>query len=128
MIKKIIPSILLSIVLIACVNDRDLSQNTVIAHILSQPDGLHPFNDNSAMRSFIFQYTQKTLIKLDMESLEYIPALVKEIPQGSDDNLSFKYELKPGIKWDDGSEITAKDVAFSVKKNIDSCTKKILLL
>ena len=115
MIKKIIPSILLSIVLIACVNDRDLSQNTVIAHILSQPDGLHPFNDNSAMRSFIFQYTQKTLIKLDMESLEYIPALVKEIPQGSDDNLSFKYELKPGIKWDDGSEITAKDVAFSVK-------------
>ena len=67
------------------------------------------------MRTFIFQYTQKTLIKLDMESLDYIPTLVKEIPKGSDDNLSFKYELKSGIKWDDGSKITAEDVAFSVK-------------
>ena len=115
MIKKIILPLFLSVILIACVNDRDLTQNTVIAHILSQPDGLHPFNDNSAMRTFIFQYTQKTLIKLDMESLDYIPTLVKEIPKGSKDNLSFKYELKSGIKWDDGSEITAKDVAFSVK-------------
>ena len=25
---------------------------------------------------------------------EYIPLLVKEIPQGSDDNLSFEYEIK----------------------------------
>jgi peptide/nickel transport system substrate-binding protein len=115
MIKKIILTLILSVILIACVNERDLTQNTVIAHILSQPDGLHPFNDNSAMRTFIFQYTQKTLIKLDMESLDYIPTLVKEIPKGSDDNLSFKYELKSGIKWDDGSKITAEDVAFSVK-------------
>jgi peptide/nickel transport system substrate-binding protein len=115
MIKKIILPLFLSVILIGCVNERDLTQNTVIAHILSQPDGLHPFNDNSAMRTFIFQYTQKTLIKLDMESLDYIPTLVKEIPKGSDDNLSFKYELKSGIKWDDGSAITAEDVAFSVK-------------
>jgi peptide/nickel transport system substrate-binding protein len=115
MIKKIILALFLSVILTACVNDRDLSQNTVIAHILSQPDGLHPFNDNSSMRTFIFQYTQKTLIKLDMESLDYIPTLVKEIPKGSDDNLSFKYELKSGIKWDDGSALTSEDVAFSVK-------------
>ena len=66
MIKKIFTALLLGILLQSCVNERDLSQNTVIAHILSQPDGLHPFNDNAAMRTFIFQYTQKTLIKLDM--------------------------------------------------------------
>ena len=115
MIKKIFTTLLLGILLQSCVNERDLSQNTVIAHILSQPDGLHPFNDNAAMRTFIFQYTQKTLIKLDMESLEYIPTLVKEMPIASDDNLSFSYELKDGILWDDGSSFTAEDVAFSVK-------------
>ena len=85
------------------------------SYILTQPDGLHPFNDNSVQRSYIFNYTQKTLIKLDLESLEYIPILVKEIPKGSDDNLSFSYELKNGITWDDGTPFTAKDVAFSVK-------------
>ena len=115
MIKKLIFSLLLSTLLFSCVKKRDLTQNTVIAHILSQPDGLHPFNDNSVMRSYIFNYTQKTLIKLDLVSLEYIPVLVKEMPKVSSDNLSFSYELKEGILWDDGTPLTAKDVEFSTK-------------
>ena len=80
-------------VLTTCVKKRDLTQNTVIAHIKVQPDGLHPFNDNSTIRSYIFNYTQKTLIKLDIESLDYIPTLVKNMPTASEDNLSFKYEI-----------------------------------
>jgi len=115
MIKKLFLVLLLSSILFACVKERDLTQNTVLAHILSQPDGLHPFNDNSAMRTFVFQYTQKTLIKLDMVSLEYIPTLVKSMPIASADNLSFSYEIKEGVLWDDGSSLTAEDVAFSVK-------------
>ena len=115
MIKKIVLIFSSVLILHSCVNKRDLSKNTVIAHILTQPDGLHPFNDNSVQRSYIFNYTQKTLIKLDLESLEYIPLLVKEIPKGSDDNLSFTYEIKDSIKWDDGTQFTAEDVAFSVK-------------
>ena len=115
MIKKLIFSLLVSTLLFSCVKKRDLTQNTVIAHILSQPDGLHPFNDNSVMRSYIFNYTQKTLIKLDLVSLEYIPVLVKEMPKVSSDNLSFSYELKEGILWDDGTPLTAKDVEFSTK-------------
>jgi len=115
MIKKLFITLFVSVTLVSCVQKRDLSQNTVIAHILSQPDGLHPFNDNSAMRTFVFQYTQKTLIKLDIESLEYIPTLVKEMPIASEDNLSFEYEIKEGTLWDDGTELNAEDVAFSVK-------------
>ena len=122
MIKKIFVTFFISVVLVSCVKERDLSQNTVIAHITSQPDGLHPFNDNSAMRTYVFQYTQKTLIKLDIESLEYIPMLVKEMPTTSEDNLSFTYELKDDIKWDDGTPLTAKDVVFSVKLMLSPLT------
>lgn len=122
MIKKLLLTLFISATLASCVKKRDLSQNTVITHILSQPDGLHPFNDNSAMRTFVFQYTQKTLIKLDIESLEYIPMLVKEMPTASENNLSFDYELKDGIKWDDGTPLTAKDVAFSVKLMLSPLT------
>ena len=96
MIKKIFVTFFISVTLVSCVKERDLSKNTVIAHISAQPDGLHPFNDNSAMRTYIFQYTQKTLIKLDMKVLDYIPALVKSMPIASEDNLSFTYELKEG--------------------------------
>jgi len=115
MIKKLFITLFVSAILFSCVQKRDLSQNTVIAHITAQPDGLHPFNDNSMQRSYIFNYTQKTLIKLDIESLEYIPYLVKKIPTPSADNLSFDYEIKEGITWDDGTSFTAEDVAFSVK-------------
>ena len=115
MIKKLLITLFVSTMLISCVNERDLSQNTVIAHITAQPDGLHPFNDNSTIRSYICNYTQKTLIKLDIESLEYIPSLVKSMPTASADNLSFKYEIKEGVLWDDGTELNAEDVAFSVK-------------
>jgi len=115
MIKKLFITLFVSVILVSCVKERDLSQNTVIAHITAQPDGLHPFNDNSAIRSYIFNYTQKTLIKLDINSLEYIPTLVKNMPTTSEDNLSFKYEIKKGVLWDDGTELNAEDVAFSVK-------------
>ena len=113
--KKILLTLFISAILTSCVKKRDLSQNTVIAHLTAQPDGLHPFNDNSVMRTYIFSYTQKTLIKLDLRTLDYIPDLVKEMPIVSEDNLSFNYELKKGVLWDDGSELTAEDVAFSVK-------------
>ena len=113
--KKAILILLLTSFLTSCVKERDLSQNTVIAHILSQPDGLHPYNNNSVMRSYVFQYTQKTLLRLDLESLEYVPDLLKELPTSSEDNKTFYFELKDNISWDDGSPVTSQDVEFSTK-------------
>ena len=68
MLNKILTILITVITLSACVDSRDLSQNIVVAHISSNPDGLHPYNDNSVMRSFIFEHTQKTLVKLDVSS------------------------------------------------------------
>jgi len=95
--------------------NRQTKGNTVIQHISAQPDGLHPYNSNSSFRTFIFQYTQKTLIKLDMESLEYIPNLVEDMAEISEDGLRYTYKIKEGIKWDDETPLTAKDVKHSVK-------------
>ena len=115
MLKKSIFLLLIFLSLYGCVKERDLSKNVVLAHILSQPDGLHPYNDNSVMRSYIFQYTQKTIVKLDMESLEYIPQLAKSLAIVSNNGLAYTYELRKGINWDDGTALTAKDVLFSTK-------------
>ena len=103
------------IVLNSCVDKRDLTTNTVIAHISSNPNGLHPFNDNSSDRSYIFQYTQKTLVKMDLVKLTTVPFLIKEMPIPSADGLEYTYELIDGIKWDDGSPLTVDDVIFTTK-------------
>mgnify|MGYP001395545639 CR=1 FL=1 len=115
MTKQIIFFLLILFSLNSCVERRDLSINTVVNHITIQPDGLHPYNDNSSIRSFVFQYTQKTVTKLDLVSLEYIPQLAKELPIISEDGLAYTYELHGGIKWDDGTPLTAEDVVFSTK-------------
>ena len=115
MTKQIIFFLLLLFSLNSCVERRNLSINTVVNHITIQPDGLHPYNDNSSIRSFVFQYTQKTVTKLDLVSLEYIPQLAKELAVISEDGLAYTYQLHDGIKWDDGTPLTAEDVVFSTK-------------
>ena len=122
--KKILIPLFLSLILVSCVKERDLSQNTVVAHILSQPDGLHPYNNNSVMRSYIFSYTQKTLISLDLQSLDYIPDLIKELPSSSEDNQTFYFELKDNVRWDDGTSLTAEDVIFSASGVTDGSMVK----
>ena len=118
MIKNSIYLLLISILFFSCVKERDLTKNTVVAHILSQPDGLHPCNDNSVMRSFIFNYTQKFIVGMDLESLENIPVLSENLAEISEDGLSYTFKIKDGIKWDNGEPFTAEDVEFSTKATL----------
>lgn len=115
MIKKGFFYLSIILLLNSCVQERDLTTNTVIAHITSQPDGLHPYNDNSVMRSYIFNYTQQFVVRIDLESLDYIPILAESMAEISNNGLSYTYKLKDGIRWDDGTPLTAKDVKFSTK-------------
>ena len=115
MIKKFFLYFFCLFFISSCVKKRDLTNNTVVAHILSQPDGLHPYNNNSVMRSYIFSYTQKTLLGLDLKTLDYVPDLITELPKSSEDNKTFYFELRDDIKWDNGEQLTAEDVIFSAK-------------
>jgi peptide/nickel transport system substrate-binding protein len=119
---KFIILLLVFVSLGSCVDKRDLSNNTVIAHLSSSPDGLHPFNDNSGNRTYIFNYTQQTLVKLDLRTLEVFPFLIKSMPIPSEDGFEYTYELKEGIKWDDGSPLTIDDVIFTTKLQIAPLT------
>lgn len=118
MIKNSVYLLLISILFFSCIEERDLTKNTVVAHILSQPDGLHPCNDNSVMRSFIFNYTQKFIVGMDLESLENIPVLSENLAEISEDGLSYTFKIKDGIKWDNGEPFTAEDVEFSTKATL----------
>jgi len=102
-------------ILKGCTDKRDLSKNIVIAHITSEPDDLHPTNGNSANRTYVFQYTQKRLIRPDLITLEMIPELVESMPEISEDGLHYTYTLKKGVSWDDGSPLTVDDVIFTLK-------------
>ena len=91
------------------------NKNTIISHIISEPDNLHPTNGNSSPRSDILQYTQRTIFNIDYSNQTIVPGLVKSLPQISEDGLSYSYSFRKDIKWDDGTLLTAKDFIFTAK-------------
>ena len=94
---------------------KDLSKNVLVYRFGAQPDGLHPTNDNSAMRTNIFHYIHGTPVKLDIRTLELIPFYTDSLAKVSADKLKYDYLLRADARWDNGEPLRAEDVAFSVK-------------
>lgn len=91
-------------------------ENTLVYHVLSEPDDMHPANGNSALKSEIFLYTQVFLVSPDFRKLSVrAGSACKALPSVTPDGLQYTYELKDYLKWDDGSPMTAEDVIFTFK-------------
>jgi len=94
-------------------NDKD---NVIVISWPSQPTTLNPVCGNpSSARVLIFDYTQKTLTRTDLRTLQQIPLLVKALAEVSPDGKSFSYTLRDDVKWDDGSPLTVDDIIFTLK-------------
>jgi peptide/nickel transport system substrate-binding protein len=91
-------------------------ENTVVYHMIGDPDDMHPTNGNSATRSMLHMYTQHYLIGSDLIELKGgRPDLVKAMPEVSDNELEFTYELRDEPTWDNGEQLTVEDVIFTFK-------------
>ncbi len=94
-------------------NDKN---NIVVTSWPSQPTSLNPVcGIPSSARVLVFEYTQKTLTRTDLRTLQQIPILVKSLAEVSPDQKSYTYILRDDVKWDDGSPLTVDDVIFTLK-------------
>jgi len=59
----------------------------------------------------------ETLVEFDPETLEVRP-LLAERWETADDNVTWTFHLRPGVKFHDGSPLTAHDVAASINRII----------
>ena len=103
--------------LICCfqIGCKKAQNNTLVVHLLSEPDDMHPTNGASAVRAEINLYTNLSLLRVNYKTGELLPCLAKSLPTVSADGLSYTYEIKDGLSWDDKSTITAADIAFTTK-------------
>ena len=93
-------------------------ENTVVFHLIGEPDDMHPTNGSSATRSHINQYIHMFLVGTDLIELKGgRPGLVKAMPEVSADELRFTYELREEPRWDNGEPLTIEDVIFTFKAN-----------
>ncbi len=89
--------------------------NTVVVQWLGDPDMLHPTNGLSTARINVFSLIHRALVGYNMEDLSIVPLLVKSLPELSSDSISYTYELRDDVRWDDGSPLTIEDVLFTFK-------------
>ncbi|MDR1943328.1 MAG: ABC transporter substrate-binding protein [Synergistaceae bacterium] len=63
----------------------------------------------------ISDHAAEPLVAFDYK-MNLVPVLVKEMPKVSADGKVFTFQLKPGIKFHDGSALKASDVKFSFER------------
>ncbi len=70
----------------------------------------------------------RTLVMFKSEpgkaGLELTPDLATDLGKSSEGGKTWTYTLKPGLKFEDGSPITSKDVAYGVLRSTDTTTFK----
>jgi len=71
-------------------------------------------------QNFMRSFYNRTLVTPDNApgegALVLKPDLAKELPKISDDKLTYTFTLRDGLKFEDGSPITSKDVKYAVER------------
>ena len=77
------------------------------------PQTMDPHSQNESMTNMMNGQVYETLIKRD-RLLNFVPALATEWSQTGP--LTWRFKLRPGVKFHDGTPFTADDVVFSVNR------------
>ncbi len=87
------------------------------AAIAGEPDQLDPHKTTAYFSFQVLENVFDTLVEPD-DNLEMQPALA-ESWETSDDQLTWTFKLRDGVRWHDGSEFTSEDVVYTLRRIID---------
>lgn len=91
-----------------------IKETLVIANTSGEPGNLHPYNTISIAADLVSGPIIEPLLKLDDEGNPK-PHLAESWDV---EDLSITFHLREGVKFHNGDELTANDVAFSIKEVI----------
>lgn len=100
---------------------KDKNNAKVIVHLNSDAQMLNPVNYSDANSEIVTDNIFQTLLHVDRKTLEIVPVLalsrpiIERTPSGE---MLFRYKIRPEARWDNGEQITARDVEFSLKAMI----------
>lgn len=92
--------------------------NTFYIHYLSEPTTLNPINSSDAYATKVQLFVIDHLLTLDPDTNEYMPGLAESWTVSPDGKV-YTFKLRSGVKFTDGTPLTAKDVKFSFDAVLD---------
>ncbi|WP_030243944.1 ABC transporter substrate-binding protein [Streptomyces sp. NRRL S-350] len=103
------------------VNASDKKGGTVTFEMKGTPDSLDPGNTYYA---YIYNFSRLYARPLTTfnpaageDGNKLVPDLAESMGQPSADGLTWTYKLRAGLKYDDGTPITSKDVKYAVERS-----------
>ena len=109
--------------LTAVVNPSDHSGGTLTLAAASLPDSFDPGN---TYQPWVWDFSQLYATPLVTYracpgscGLQLVPGLATGLGQVSADGLTWTYHLKRGVKFEDGTAVTAQDVKYAVERGYD---------
>ncbi|HEY9563011.1 MAG TPA: ABC transporter substrate-binding protein [Nocardioides sp.] len=76
--------------------------------------------DNGIMQDLIFRSLTTYRQNQETGAMELVPDLATDLGTPNEDNTEWKFTIKDGVKWEDGKPVTAEDVAFGIKRSLDT--------
>ena len=83
--------------------------------ITDDPQQMDPTLNTYSRSSIVLQNLFQGLYKLGSDGVNFVPACAESVAV-SEDGMSYTFTLKKGLKWSDGSDLTAKDFEYSWKR------------
>lgn len=85
----------------------------------AEPDTIDPQKESFVNEVAQTMMVYEALMAFDPKTLKPIPGAAKENPKLSSDGLTYTYTLRDGLKYSDGSAVTAKDFAYGFTRLCD---------
>jgi peptide/nickel transport system substrate-binding protein len=105
----------------AVVRSSDNTGGTVTFDNSSVPDSTDPGNTYYANQWNVIRLYGRTLLTYNSVpgsgGNQLVPDLATSLGKVSDNGLAWTYHLKPGIKFEDGTVVTSKDVKYAVERS-----------
>jgi len=87
----------------------------LVIHSLADPENLNPLTSNDAGASAVLGWIFPSLVRIDPTTLALEPLIARELPEVSEDRLTYTYRLRYDVNFSDGKPLTAEDVVFTLK-------------
>lgn len=87
----------------------------LVMELLSDPENLNPFTGNDQPSNRVLAWIFQGLLSIDPETFEQRPVIAAELPEISEDHLTYTFRLRDDVTFSDGKPLTAEDVVFSLK-------------
>lgn len=107
--------------LTSIVNKTEKKGGTVTYEHSSGPDSLDPGNTYYGWVQNFSRLYGRSLVTFQpaagKDSLKVVPDLATSLGKSSPDAKTWTYTLRKGVKYEDGTEVTAKDVKYAVERS-----------